>query len=70
MFHLMLNDIFLMPNYYAFLMSNKINLIIYGEQECLSFYEHMFGSYLFDWKYRPPMGTNLLVICQGCPSQI
>lgn len=48
MFHLMLNDIFLMPNYYAFLMSNKINLIIYGEQECLSFYEHMFGSYLFD----------------------
>ena len=32
MLHLMLNYIFLMPNYYVFLMSNKINLIIFGEQ--------------------------------------
>ena len=48
MLHLMLNYIFLMPNYYVFLMSNKINLIIYGGQQCLSFYEYMFGSYLFD----------------------
>ena len=48
MSHLMLNYIFLMPNYYVFLMSNKINLIIYGEQHYLSFYAKMFGSYLFD----------------------
>lgn len=70
MSHLMLNYIFLMPNYYVFLMSNKINLIIYGEQHYLSFYAEMFGFYLFDWKYRHPKGISLSIICQGCPSQI